>query len=215
MLLVKKGNPWKIKDWGDIVKPGIGIITPNPKPPAARAGTIWRVLLGAEAAGGTPASAQAFLTKLYKNVPVLDTGARASTLTFAQRGIGDVALSWENEAHLASEEFGDKFDIVFPSISILAEPPVTVVDKNVDRHHTVRWPRAYLKFLYTPAAQEIIAKNYYRPRDPAVLAKYKANFPSLNLVTIDDPAFGGWKKAQATHFADGGLFDKIYAPGVR
>jgi sulfate transport system substrate-binding protein len=216
VLLVKKGNPWKIRDWGDIVKPGIGVITPNPK---TSGGARWNHLAAyywaLKQPGGTPATAQAFLAKLYKQVPVLDTGARASTLTFAQRGIGDVFLSWENEAHLAKTEFGDKFDIVFPSISILAEPPVTVVDKNVDRHKTRQVAEAYLKFLYTPAAQEIIAKNYYRPRDPAVAAKYKANFPDLRLATIDDPAFGGWRKAQATHFADGGVFDKIYAPGVR
>ncbi|HWA20937.1 MAG TPA: sulfate ABC transporter substrate-binding protein [Caulobacterales bacterium] len=216
VLLVKKGNPWKIKDWGDLVKPGIAVITPNPK---TSGGARWNYLAAyywaLKQPGGSPASAQAFLAKLFKQVPVLDTGARASTLTFAQRGIGDVLLSWENEAYLAKSEFGDKFDIVTPSVSILAEPPVAVVDKYVDRHKTRAVAEAYLKFLYTPAAQEIIAQNYYRPRDPAVAAKYKANFPQLPLVTINDPAFGGWKTAQATHFADGGVFDKIYTPGVR
>ncbi len=216
VLLVRKGNPWKIKDWGDLLKPGIGVITPNPK---TSGGARWNYLAAyywaLKQPAGSPASAEEFLAKLFKQAPVLDTGGRAATLTFAQRGIGDVFLSWENEAYLAKSEFGDKFDVVYPSVSILAEPPVAVVDKNVDRHKTRAVAEAYLKFLYTPAAQEIIAQNYYRPRDPKVAAKYTANFPQLPLVTIDDPAFGGWKNAQATHFADGGVFDKIYTPGVR
>jgi sulfate/thiosulfate transport system substrate-binding protein len=217
VFLVKKGNPWKFKDWGDLVKPGVSVITPNPK---TSGGARWNYLAAwgwaQRQPGGSPASAQAFVQKLFKNVPVLDTGARASTLTFAQRGLGDVLLAWENEAHLANEEFGaGKFDIVTPSLSILAEPPVALVDRNADKHKTRAVAEAYLKFLYTPAAQDIIGKNFYRPRDPAALAKYKSTFPTLPLLTIDDPMFAGWKKVQAQHFADGGIFDKIYTPGVR
>jgi sulfate transport system substrate-binding protein len=210
VFLVRKGNPWKIKDWQDLLKPGVGVITPNPK---TSGGARW-AYLAAWAYGlknGGPAAAQAYVEKLYKNVPVLDTGARGSTTTFAQRRLGDVLLSWENEAHLTIEEFGPNFDIVYPSISILAEPPVALVDKNVDRHRTRTLAEGYLNFLYSPLAQEIVAKNFYRPRNAAASAKYAANFKTIPLVTIDD-TFGGWKKAQATHFADGGVFDKIYKP---
>ncbi|MES1158712.1 MAG: sulfate ABC transporter substrate-binding protein [Terricaulis silvestris] len=216
VFLVKKGNPKGIKDWSDLVKPGVSVITPNPK---TSGGARWNYLAAWAWAlrqpGASPATAQTYVQKLYKQVPVLDTGARGSTLTFAQRGIGDVLLAWENEAFLANEEFGaGKFDIITPSFSILAEPPVALVDKNVDRHKTRAVAEAYLKFLYTPAAQEIIAKNYYRPRDPAVAKKYANVFPNIPLITIDDPVFGGWKKTQAIHFADGGIFDKIYTPGT-
>lgn len=213
VFLVRKGNPWKIKDWPDLLKPGVGVVTPNPK---TSGGARW-AYLAAWAYGlraGGEAKAKDFVTQVYKHVPVLDTGARASTITFAQRNIGDVLLSWENEAYLASDEFGDKFDIVFPSSSILAEPPVAVVDKIVDKRRTRNLAEQYLKYLYTPEAQEIIARNHYRPRDAAVAAKYARNFPNLPLVTIDD-TFGGWTKAQKTHFADGGVFDKIYQPGAR
>jgi sulfate/thiosulfate-binding protein len=214
VFLVRKGNPWKIKDWGDLLKPGIGVITPNPK---TSGGARWNYLAAYAWAikqpGGNAAKAQDFLTRLFKQVPVLDSGARGATTTFAQRGLGDVLLAWENEAHLASEEFGPKFDIVFPSLSILAEPPVAVVDKVAARKGTTQVATEYLKFLYTPPAQDLIGKNHYRPRDPAALAKYAAKFPKIPLVTIDDPIFGGWAKAQPQHFADGGLFDKIYRPG--
>jgi sulfate transport system substrate-binding protein len=210
VFLVRKGNPWKIRDWGDLVKPGIGVITPNPK---TSGGARW-AYLAAYAHGlkqGGDAAAQAYLAKLYKNVPVLDTGARGSTTTFAQRKIGDVLLSWENEAYLTIEEFGPNFEIIYPSISILAEPPVALVDKNVDRHKTRVQAEGYLNFLYSPRAQEIIAKNHFRPRNQEALAKYASSFKNIPLVTIDN-TFGGWKKAQATHFADGGVFDKIYKP---
>jgi sulfate transport system substrate-binding protein len=210
VFLVRKGNPKGIKDWSDIVKPGVQVITANPK---TSGGARW-AYLAAYAYGlkqGGDAAAQAFLSKLYKNVPVLDTGARGSTTTFAQRKIGDVLLSWENEAYLTIEEFGPNFDIVYPSVSILAEPPVALVDKNVDRHKTRVQAEGYLNFLYSPRAQEIIAKHHFRPRNKDVAAKYAAAFKTLPLVTIDD-TFGGWKKAQATHFADGGVFDKIYKP---
>jgi len=210
VFLVRKGNPWKIRDWPDLLKPGVGVITPNPK---TSGGARW-AYLAAWAYGlknGGLAAAQAYVEKLYKNVPVLDTGARGSTTTFAQRRLGDVLLSWENEAHLTIEEFGPNFDIVYPSLSILAEPPVALVDKNVDRHKTRTLAEGYLNFLYSPLAQDIIAKNFYRPRNAAAAAKYAANFKQIPLVTIDD-TFGGWKKAQATHFADGGVFDKIYKP---
>jgi sulfate/thiosulfate-binding protein len=213
IFLVRKGNPWKIKTWDDLIKPGISVITPNPK---TSGGARWAYLAAwahaQKAAGGTPATAQAFVQKLYKQVPVLDTGARGSTVTFAQRGLGDVLLAWENEAYLAIKEFGPKFDIVYPADSILAEPPVAVVDKVVDRKKTRAIAEAYLKFLYTPQAQEVIAQNHYRPRDAAVIAKHKADFPAIKLTTIDDPIFGGWSKAQPYHFGDGGIFDKIYHP---
>jgi sulfate transport system substrate-binding protein len=210
VFLVRKGNPWKIKDWPDLVKPGVGVITANPK---TSGGARW-AYLAAWAYGlknGGPAAAQTYVAKLFKNVPVLDTGARGSTTTFAQRRLGDVLLSWENEAHLTIEEFGPNFDIIYPSVSILAEPPVALVDKNVDRHKTRTLAEGYLNFLYSPVAQEIIGKHHFRPRNPQVAAKYAKDFKQIPLVTIDD-TFGGWKKAQATHFADGGVFDKIYKP---
>ena len=211
IFLVRKGNPWKIKTWDDLLKPGIGVITPNPK---TSGGARWAYLAAwahaQKAPGGSAATAQEFVRKLYKQVPVLDTGARGSTVTFAQRGLGDVLLSWENEAYLAIKEFGaNKFDIVYPADSILAEPPVAVVDKVVDRKKTRAVAEEYLKFLYTPQAQEIIAQNHYRPIDPAVVARHKAEFPALKLTSIDDPIFGGWAKAQGQHFGDGGIFDKI------
>jgi sulfate transport system substrate-binding protein len=210
VFLVRKGNPWKIRDWPDLLKSNIGVITPNPK---TSGGARW-AYLAAWAYGlkhGGEAAARDYITKLYKNVPVLDTGARGSTTTFAQRRIGDVLLSWENEAFLSLEEFGPNFDIVYPSISILAEPPVALVDKNVDRHKTRTLAEGYLNFLYSPLAQDIIGKNYYRPRNQEAFAKYSKYFKNIPLVTIND-TFGGWKKAQATHFADGGVFDKIYKP---
>jgi sulfate transport system substrate-binding protein len=211
VFLVRKGNPKNIHDWNDLVRPGISVITPNPK---TSGGARWNYLAAwawaLEQPGGSDASAKAFVQKLYKNVPVLDAGARGSTVTFTERGIGDVLLAWENDAFLSLQGAGAaKFDIIAPSLSILAEPPVTVVDKNVDHHGTRSVAEAYLNFLYTPEAQEIIAQNYYRPRDPAVASKYAGKFPKLKLVTIDTP-FGGWDKAQATHFADGGTFDQIY-----
>ena len=209
VFLVRKGNPWKIKDWGDLVKPGIDVITPNPK---TSGGARWNYLAawaGAQKNGRNP---QAFVEELFKHVPVLDTGARGSTTTFVQRGIGDVLLSWENEAYLAIEELGPgKVDIVYPSMSILAEPPVALVDKVVDRKKTRTIAEGYLNFLYSPLAQDLIGKNHYRPRNPEAAAKWAKKFPKIPLVTIDD-AFGGWKKAQATHFGDGGVFDKIYKP---
>jgi sulfate transport system substrate-binding protein len=214
VFLVRKGNPWKIKDWSDLVKPGIQVITPNPK---TSGGARWAYLAAWAYAlkqpGGNPEKAKAFVQALYKHVPVLDTGARGATTTFVQRGIGDVQLTWENEAYLALKEYGaDKFEIVYPKLSILAEPPVAVVDKNVDRHKTRKVAEAYLNFLYTKPAQEIEAKNFYRPRDPEVLKAYAKQFPAVPMVTVDE-VFGGWQKAQATHFADGGVFDQIYKPG--
>jgi sulfate transport system substrate-binding protein len=214
VFLVKKGNPWKLKDWGDLVKPGIQVITPNPK---TSGGARWNYLAAWAYAknlpGGSDDTAKAFVGKLFKNVPVLDTGARGSTTTFVQRGIGDVLLAWENEALLALKELGpDKFDIVYPPSSIMAEAPVVLVDKNTDKKGNRAVAEAYLKFLYTPAAQDIVAKNYYRPSDPAVAAKYSSQFKEIKLYTIDKD-FGGWKKAQALHFTDGGVFDQIYTPG--
>lgn len=212
VFLVRKGNPKGIKDWGDLIKPGVSVITPNPK---TSGGARWNYLAGwawaLQQPGGSEATAKEFTRKLFKNVPVLDTGARGSTTTFVQRGIGDVLLAWENEAFLSIKELGpDKVDIVVPSLSILAEPPVTVVDKVVLRRGTRDIATEYLKHLYSPEAQEIIARNYYRPIDRQVAAKYEKQFPKINLVTIED--FGGWAKAQKDHFADGGVFDQIYAP---
>jgi sulfate transport system substrate-binding protein len=210
VFLVRKGNPWKIRDWSDLIKPGIGVITPNPK---TSGGARWGYLAGYAYGlkNGGEAAARAYIAKLYKNVPVLDTGARGSTTTFAQRRIGDVLLSWENEAYLTLEEFGPNFDIVYPSISILAEPPVALIDKNVDRKKTRTIAEGYLNFLYSPLAQDIIGKHYFRPRNPQAFAKYKAKFKAMPMVTIDD-TFGGWAKAQAVHFAEGGLFDQLYKP---
>jgi sulfate transport system substrate-binding protein len=214
VFLVRKGNPKAIKDWDDLVKPGIGVITPNPK---TSGGARWNYLAAwgyAAKKYGSDAAAQDFIAKLFKNVPVLDTGARGATTTFVERGQGDVLLAWENEALLALGEAGgkDKFEIVAPSTSILAEPPVAVVDKVVDKHGTRKVAEAYLNYLYTAQGQEIAARNGYRPRDAAIAARYAAKFPQLPLFTVDD-AFGGWQKAQATHFADGGTFDQIYTPG--
>ncbi len=214
VFLVKKGNPWKLKDWGDLVKPGIQVITPNQK---TSGGARWNYLAAWAYAknlpGGTDETAKAFVGKLYKNVPILDTGARGSTTTFVQRGIGDVLLAWENEALLALKELGpNKFEIVYPPSSILAEPPVTVVDKNATKKGNLAAAQAYLNFLYTPAAQDIIAKSYYRPINPAVAAKYRSQFKEIKLYSIDKD-LGGWKKAQALHFNDGGVFDQIYQPG--
>ena len=214
VFLVRKGNPKHIKDWDDLVKPGVAVITPNPK---SSGGARWSYL----AAWGYALKhnknddnkARDFVTRLYKNVPVLDSGARGSTTTFAQRGIGDVLLSWENEAYLALNELGkDKVEVVTPSVSILAEPPVSVVDKVAARHGTTDVAKAYLQFLYSEEGQEIAAQNYYRPRLQKVAAKYGSRFPKLELFTIDQ-LFGGWQKAQKRHFDDGGVFDKIYTPG--
>ena len=215
VFLVRKGNPKGIKDWSDLVKDGVEVITPNPK---TSGGARWNYLAAwayADAKYGHDANKdKEFVANLYSHVPVLDTGARGSTTTFAQRGIGDVLLAWENEAFLAIDELGaDKFEIVVPSLSIKAEPPVAVVDKNVDAKGTRKVAEAYLNFLYTPEAQKLIAKNYYRPSHPdAADPKDLARFPDIKLVSIDDPLFGGWKKAQPEHFGDGGIFDQIYKP---
>ncbi len=214
VFVVRKGNPWKIKNWNDLVKSGIQVITPNPK---TSGGARWAYLAAwdyaAHLPGGNTEKAKAFVADLYKHVPVLDSGARGSTTTFAQRGLGDVLLSWENEAHLVLGEFGaDKFDIIYPPSSILAEPPVALIDKNVDKRGTRKVAEAYLKFLYTKEAQEIEAKNFYRPRDKEILAAHAKDFPNIKLYSIDED-FGGWTKAQATHFSDGGVFDQIYKPG--
>ncbi|MGE3066781.1 MAG: sulfate ABC transporter substrate-binding protein [Hyphomicrobiaceae bacterium] len=211
VFLVRKGNPKNIKDWNDLVKPGVEVITPNPK---TSGGARWNYLAAwayaLQQPGGSEASARDFITKLYKNVKVLDSGARGSTTTFVERGIGDVFISWENEAFLAIKELGPgKFEIVVPSLSILAEPPVTIVDKVVDKHGTRDLATEYLKFWNTPEAQEIAARNFYRPRDPQVQAKFREQFVNVKLITIDD-VFGGWQKAQKTHFGDGGVFDQIY-----
>ena len=211
VFLVRKGNPKGLKTWDDLVKPGVGIIVANPK---TSGGARWAYLAAYGAAlkefNNDDAKAKDFITKLYKNVPVLDSGARGATTTFVQRGIGDVLLSWENEAVLSQKELGaGQFEIVYPPISILAEPPVAVVDHVAAKHGTQAVAEAYLKFLYTPAGQEIEAQNYYRPRNADVAAKYAAQFPKLKLFTIDE-TFGGWTKAQTTHFADGGVFDQIY-----
>lgn len=211
VLLVRKGNPKNIKDWDDLVKPGVSVITPNPK---TSGGARWNYLAAYAYAlkqnNNDDTKAREFVKKIFKNVPVLDSGARGSTTTFVERGIGDVLLAWENEAFLAQKELGpDKFEIVVPSLSILAEPPVTVVDKTVDKRKTRDVAQAYLEYLYTEEGQEIAAKNYYRPTLESVAKKYEKQFPKVNLVTIDG-VFGGWQKAQKTHFADGGVFDEIY-----
>jgi sulfate transport system substrate-binding protein len=207
--VVRKGNPKNIQDWDDLVKEGVNVITPNPK---TSGGARWNYLAAwayALKKTGSEAKAKEFIAALYKNVPVLDTGARASTTTFAQRGIGDVFLSWENEAWLIQREFPGQTKIIVPSISILAEPTVAVVDKNAEKKGTAEVAKAYLEYLYSPEAQDIIGKNYYRPRDAAAAAKYSTRFPKLNLVTIDGD-FGGWGKAQKKHFDEGGIFDQIY-----
>lgn len=211
IFLVRKGNPKAIKDWGDLIKPGVSVITANPKTSGgARWGYLAAYGWALKQPGGNDAKAKEFVSKLFANVPVLDSGARGSTVTFAERGIGDVLLAWENEAHLSLKEFGaDKFDIVYPPTSILAEPPVAVVDKVVDKKGTREVATAYLEYLYSAEGQEIAARNFYRPIDPTVSAKYAKSFPKLALFTIDD-VFGGWTKAQKTHFADGGVFDQIY-----
>ena len=213
VFLVRKGNPWKIKDWPDLLKPGIQVVTPNPK---TSGGARWAYLAAwayaEKAPGGNVAKAKDFVANLYHHVPVLDSGARGSTITFTKRGIGDVLLSWENEAQLALKESPGQYDVIYPSRSILAEPPVALVDKNVDRHKTRAVAEAFLNYLYTPQAQLIEAKDFYRPRDPVAAAKYKSQFPNIPLATVESD-FGGWEKAQATHFADGGVFDQIYQPG--
>ncbi len=211
VFLVRKGNPKGIRDWGDLVKPAVKVITPNPK---TSGGARWNYLAAwgwaLKQPGGSEATAKDYLTKLFKNVPVLDTGARGATTTFVQRGIGDVFLSWENEAFLAVNELGkDKFEIIVPSLSILAEPPVTLVDKNVDKHGTRKSAEAYLQFLYSPTGQKLAARHYYRPRKPELAdAADIARFPKSELFTLDS-VFGSWAKAQATHFGDGGVFDQI------
>jgi len=214
VLLVRKGNPKGIHDWGDLAKPGLSVITPNPK---TSGGARWNYLAAWAWAlrqpGGNEAKAKDFVSRLYQNVPVLDAGARGSTTTFVERGIGDVLIAWENEALLAIKELGPgKFEVVAPSLSILAEPPVAVVDKVARKHGTTEVARAYLEYLYTAEGQEIAARHFYRPRMPTVAAKYGNQFPKMTLVTVDE-VFGGWKKAQATHFADGAFFDQIYQPG--
>ncbi len=211
VFLVRKGNPKQIKDWSDLTRSGIGVITPNPK---TSGGARWSYLAAWGYAlrhnGNDEAKAKAFVAAVYKNVPVLDSGARGSTTTFAQRGIGDVLLSWENEAHLALKEFGaDKFEIVSPAESILAEPPVAVVDKVAAKHGTTEAAKAYLNYLYSDEGQEIAARNFYRPRNEKVAAKYAGQFPKIAFFTIDQ-VFGGWQKAQPKHFGDGGVFDQIY-----
>jgi sulfate transport system substrate-binding protein len=211
IFLVRKGNPKGIKNWDDLVKPGVSVITANPKTSGgARWGYLAAYGFALRQPGGTDAKARDFVGKLFSNVPVLDSGARGSTVTFAERGIGDVLLAWENEAYLSLKEFGaDKFEIVYPPVSILAEPPVSVVDRTADKKGTRAVAQAYLEYLYTPEGQEIAARNFYRPTDAKVAAAYAKQFPKVNLFTIDD-VFGGWAKAQKTHFADGGVFDQIY-----
>jgi sulfate/thiosulfate transport system substrate-binding protein len=212
VFLVRKGNPKGVKDWDDLARPGIKVITPNPK---TSGGARWNYLAAwgyaLKRPGGSPEKAREFVKAIYSNVPVLDTGARGATVSFVERNVGDVLIAWENEAFLSIKEFGnDKFDIVIPSVSILAEPPVAIVDKVVDKKGTRASAEAYLKFIYSKAGQEIAAQNYYRPRDPAVAKKYESVFPKITLFTVDD-TFGGWRKAQEVHFKDGGIFDAIYA----
>ncbi len=213
VFLVRKGNPKGIRDWPDLVRSGVSVITPNPK---TSGGARWAYLAAwgyaLQAPAGDEAKARDFVTRLYRNIPVLDSGARGSTTTFAQRGIGDVLLSWENEAYLAINQFGrDQFEIVYPSVSILAEPPVAMVDKVADRRGTRAVAQAYLEYLYTPQGQEIAARHYFRPRLAAAAAKFDAPLPKIKLFTIDK-VFGGWQKAQKTHFDDDGVFDQIYKP---
>ncbi|QXW26949.1 sulfate ABC transporter substrate-binding protein [Acinetobacter johnsonii] len=209
VFLVRKGNPKGIKDWGDLVKPSVGIITPNPK---TSGGARWNYLAAwawaKHQAGGNDAKAQEFVRKIYKNTKVLDSGARGSTTTFAERGIGDVLLAWENEAHLAIREQPGKFEIVTPTLSILAEPPVAIVEKNAEKKGNLYLAKGYLNFLYSPRGQQIAAQNFYRPRDAKTLAQYGKIFKPLKLVTIDQE-FGGWNKVQKTHFENGGIFDQI------
>ena len=214
VFLVRKGNPKGIKDWNDLVRPGVAVVTPNPK---TSGGARWNYLAAwgyaLKSSGNNEARAREFVQKLYRNVPVLDTGARGSLTTFTERGIGDVIVSWENEAYLAVKELGpDKFQLVVPSVSILAEPPVAVVDRVVDRRGTRKVAQAYLEYLYSPEGQDIAGRHYYRPRLEAAAARYASQFSKVSLFTVDE-VFGGWQKAQATHFADGGVFDQIYTPG--
>jgi sulfate/thiosulfate transport system substrate-binding protein len=214
VFLVRKGNPKNIRDWSDLIRPGVAVITPSPK---TSGGARWNYLAAwawaLKQPDGTAATAEAFVKKLYRNVPVLDSGARGATVTFVERGIGDVLLAWENEAFLAVKELGpNKFDIVAPSISIVAEPPVSLVDANVDEHGTRAVAEEYLKYLYSAQGQEIAARHFYRPRDSAIAAKYANQFQNIPLLLTIDGIFGGWTKAQATHFADHGTFDKIYGP---
>jgi sulfate transport system substrate-binding protein len=215
VLLVREGNPKHIQDWDDLVRPDVKVITPNPK---TSGGARWNYLAAwgyAQKKYGTPEKAKLFMAKVFRNVPVLDSGARGATTTFVERGQGDVLIAWENEALLATNKLGPgKFDIVYPSVSILAEPPVAVVDKVVAKHGSRQAAEAYLKFLYTPKAQDIIAQNYFRPRNPKVAARYKSRFPNMRLFTIDRN-FGGWARAQALHFNDGGLFDQEYEAAKR
>lgn len=209
VFLVRKGNPLKIRDWSDLVRPGVAVITPNPK---TSGGARWNYLAAWEFAKrkyGSEEQAKDFIAKLFKNVPVLDSGARGSSITFSQRNQGDVLISWENEAYLLEKEFGTKIDIVYPSISILAEPPVTIVDKNVDKKGTRAVATAYLEYLYSDEGQDIAGKNFYRPTSPKAQEKYAGRLPKLKLFTIDE-AFGGWDSATKAHFADGGSFDQIY-----
>ncbi len=216
VFLVRKGNPKGIKDWNDLIKPGVSVITPNPK---TSGGARWNYLAAWAYAlkqpGGNEASAKEFVRKLFANVLILDSGARGSTTTFVERGIGDVLLAWENEAHLAVKELGPgKVDVVVPSLSILAEPPVALLDKNVDKHGTRKVAEAYLQFLYSDQGQEIAGKNFYRPTNKKIAARYANLFAPIKLITIDE-VFGGWQKAQKAHFDDGGSFDQIYQPGAR
>ncbi|WP_066366143.1 sulfate ABC transporter substrate-binding protein [Neobacillus fumarioli] len=212
VFLVRKGNPKGIKDWDDLVKKGVSVITPNPK---TSGGARWNFLAAWGYAlkknNGDEQKAKEFVTKLYHNVPVLDSGARGATTTFTEKGIGDVLIAWENEAYLAKKQLGNQFDIVYPSVSILAEPPVTFVDQIAKKHGTEKVAKAYLDYLYSPEGQEIAAQNYYRPRDKQIIEKYHSQFPDIHLFTIDE-LFGGWTKAQKTYFADGGIFDQIYKP---
>ena len=213
VFLVRKGNPKQVRDWDDLVKPGVAVLTPNPK---TSGGAQWNYLAAWEYAKrkyGGEDKAKQFVARLYRNVPVLDSGARGSTTTFVERGVGDVLIAWENEALLALKAFGaGRFEIVVPALSILAEPPVAVVDRNVDRKGTRKAAEAYLRFLYSEEGQQIAAENFYRPTDAKVAQKYASRFPNVTLFTVDD-AFGGWRTAAKTHFADGGTFDQIYTAG--